>query len=195
MEPSIDKYAHFVRKIADTAYSASNVLSEEDLYQVGMVAAYRAIQTHNPTYGSTLNSYVKSCVCRAIYEEAAHFYGSFTLPKGVLRLAAQVNKQNQTILNTLSKEHIRDLLILYANYDYEDVYLGNLPTKHINMTSLSEILSFLKLSKNERMILKYRFLRRKSAKQLAKKLQISLPYLYQLESSVRTKIYNAVLEE
>jgi hypothetical protein len=98
----------FLVVVAGSAATSSSVIEFDDLYQAGALAIVDAVNSHDIAKGSGLYSYVKSCARRAIYKEAAQFYGPFYLPKGVLSLVFKVQRLDgvgeldEEIVNKLS---------------------------------------------------------------------------------------------
>lgn len=91
-EEIIQTWAGVVRRYARRAYTSSATLDVEDLEQVGRMAAIRAVETYDPSFGTKLSSYVTRLVRQAIYNEAGRFCGLFTVAHTVTSLGAEIHR-------------------------------------------------------------------------------------------------------
>jgi len=91
-ESVLQQFRPIINRIVRTAFCNSPVVDQDDLIQVASLAAVRAVQRYDASAGATLRSYVAQAIRRAVYEEASHFSGPFTLSKGTLSQAAKVRK-------------------------------------------------------------------------------------------------------
>ncbi len=181
MEPH-SKYLSFIEKIVRSTYKSSPVLSLDDLKQVGIIAALKAIKAHDIAYGASIDSYVKTSIKNAIFREAARFYGPYCLPYGILKLASKICKLN---LNddeiarrfNIFEQEVKKLRLLYKG-----------KSVLFPLWQDQEILDLGKLSQREKQILEYRFIRQKSVQEISELLQISRGLIFKIEKKLKKRI-------
>jgi DNA-directed RNA polymerase specialized sigma subunit len=117
----------FVKRIVQSTKLMSPVIDADDLTQVGLIAAANAIGKFDATRGIPAIRYIQCVVRNAIYSEANKFHGLFTIPRGIMKLAIDVNQllkdglSYEEIVSTMSKRHKRDFSMRYIQ-DLEFLY-------------------------------------------------------------------------
>ncbi|MCV0439764.1 MAG: sigma-70 family RNA polymerase sigma factor [Hydrogenophaga sp.] len=202
----LNEYGPIVRRIARSACYSSATIDFADLCQVGDVAVLRAIKSYNPTYGTTIKSYVARIVRQDIYNEAARFLGVFTVDHRVTSLAAKVSKlhakgkTDEQIAETLTTsnrkfdaEHVRDLRITYSRRQHSDLQPDDAADEGIaEESTIQEILRGVVQNDTDVAILEQRLMGDASVKEVAADLKLSQRRVYELENDLKDRIRKAI---
>lgn len=120
-EQLLEHFKPLINQIVRTAFANSPVVDRDDLTQAASLAAVNAAKRHDASAGASLRSYVAQAIRRAVYAEASHFSGPFTLGRGILSQAAKAHKLELTGQSELAiassmgldVSEVSDLLALY----------------------------------------------------------------------------------
>jgi RNA polymerase sigma factor (sigma-70 family) len=206
----LNEYGPIVRRIARSACYSSATIDFADLCQVGDFAVLRAVKSYNPTYGTTIKSYVARIVRQDIYNEAARFLGVFTVDHRVTSLAAKVSKLHakgkgdEEIARTLTEsshrkfdaEHVRDLRIAYSRRQHSNLHSDDAMDEGIaEESTIQELLRGIVRDSVEGMILEKRLMGDASVKEIAKILKLSQRRVYEIENDLKDRIRRAIENE
>lgn len=204
----LQDYGGLIKKIAISAVKSSSVISEDDLFQVGVLAALNAIRVYDPSYGTNIKAYVGQAVRRAIYNEAASFLGVFTVDRRVTEIAARVNrmvnqgKTDQEIAEKLTEslkrnfdvDHIRDLRMAYAGRNLaSNIHETDLIETEVR--SIESLLEDIPSSPEEHTVLRDKILGDKNVATISSLLNISRKKVYEIERELTAKIKKKIKEE
>lgn len=196
----LNEYSSIVRHVVRSAYRSSSTIDDEDLYQVGELAVLRAARIYDPSYGTSLKSFITNLVRQDVYAEAARFLGIFTVDQRTTKLAAEASKLsdggnsdediaalfNNSKSRNFDKQHIKDLRIAYSRRQYACMEEDSAIT--FDDLSLREICDLAVESDRERIIFEKRILGKCSVKNLAKELKLSPSRIYEIENYIRDRI-------
>jgi RNA polymerase sigma factor (sigma-70 family) len=124
LQDIIVKYTNIVKSMVRRIIINGNMVSTEDLEQVGMLALVNAIRTYDSSVGS-LPSYLRACIRNAIIAEANKCCSVFTIDP---RVRVQVNQiiklrreghDNESIMQTLGIRNRDRFLSLLSLVDIE----------------------------------------------------------------------------
>lgn len=197
----LNTYRPIIRGIARSTYRSSASIGLEDLYQVGEIAAFRALKAYDPSCGSNIKSFVICSIRREIYHEAAKFLGIFTIDHRVTSLAAKVNKllikghSLESIAISLNKsiDHIHDLHLIYKQNNHSSLMNDNLyADTDFDETIINGMLGGLIFNRIEKTILFDHILGPKSIKDIAEKHKISIACVYSTKIIIKDRIYKAM---
>ena len=110
----LERFRPLIRRIVKATCSSSPVIDIDDLVQEACLAVVKAAKQHDASCGASFRSYITTAIRRAIYEEASHFCGPFTLGHGTMSMAAKANRLH------LSGVRISDVAFR-MNIDIDDV--------------------------------------------------------------------------
>lgn len=122
-EQVLHQFKHIIDHVVRMAFASSPVIDRDDLTQVASLAAIHAAKRYDASAGASLRSYIAKSIRNAVYLEASHFFGPFTIKKGVLSRASKVfnmklaGKSEAEIGDHFGIEltHVMDLLVLYQS--------------------------------------------------------------------------------
>lgn len=202
----LQEYSPLVRRIARSACYSSASIDFADLCQVGDVAVLRAIKSYNPTYGTSIKSFVARIVRQDIYNEAARFLGVFTVDHRVTSLAAKVQKLSTkgktdeeiaTIISSgnrkFDSEHVRDLRIAYSRRQHTELQHDDaFDDQTAEESTIQEILNAVTQNETEKSILTNRLLGDMSVRDIAELLNMTQKQVYDLEADIKGRIRKAI---
>jgi RNA polymerase sigma factor (sigma-70 family) len=200
----LNEYNPLIRSVAHSACYSSASIDFADLCQVGDMAVLRAIKSYNPTYGTSIKSFVAKIVRQDVYNEAARFLGVFTVDRRVTSLAAKVNRlyskgktddEIAILLNSESSrrsfdaDHIRDLRIIYNHRQHVDLQDDDKHEDDIaEHSTIHELLYSVVRCDLEKTILEKRLLGNTSVKELQRDLNLSKRHIYIIENDLKARI-------
>lgn len=202
---TLENYTGFIRKVAFTAVTSSPAINVDDLFQVGQLAVLRALRSYDPTCGRNIKSYVCSCIRQDIYNEAARFLGVFTVDHRVTEMGAKINrlvgdgKTDLEIAEILNKRYpgrawnesrVYDLRLAYSRR--HAVQIDVEPEEIPQSLYIEQFLESIVQSETDARLLQERILGDMSAQALADDMGISIKKLYNLESSLKSRIRIAI---
>lgn len=204
----LQTYAGLIKNVARSAVKSSSVIGEDDLFQVGCVAALNAVRAYDPSYGTNIKAYVGQAVRRAIYNEAASFLGVFTVDKRVTEIAARVNrlaaqgKKDEEIAIELTSSlkrnfdanHVRDLRLAYAGRNLASS-VDDADLMDAEIRSIEALLDDIPKSEIERTILEEKILGGANAQTISSLLGISRKRVYMIERDITARIEEKIREE
>lgn len=204
----LSQYSTLVRRIAKSACYSSASIGFEDLCQVGNLAILKAAKLYNPTYGTSIKSFIAYIVRRDIYHEAARFLGIFTVDYRVTNLASRISKlfdmgkNDKEIAVIINKQnshrhfdaaYVRDLRIAYNYRQQTDIKVDDLLEEDIAQeTTIQEFLYNLVRNNVEHILLEKRLLGNASIKEVAELLHLSQRRVYSLENNFKDYIRQSI---
>lgn len=208
-EVVLDRFRPFIVSVARSTYTSSNALDEEDLVQVGLLAASEAIDKFDAARGASFTSFMHRCIKQAIHIEARLHCGVFQIPSYVMGLAAKVNNLSKQHLTddqiaeklreahkTITTEWVRDLRFLYSRrivVPSEKIYDFEGP----NYTYYQDVIQFLdslNLTDLETDVMRLRFVENKTSAQTAQILGFTQGYISKVQTEIERKIREAIDE-
>ena len=203
----LNEYGPLVKRIARSACYSSASIDFADLCQVGEVAVLRAIKVYDPSFGTTIKSFVSRAVRQDIYNEAARFLGVFTVDHRVTSLAAKASKlhangkTDEEIATILTEsgsrrfdaDHVRDLRIAYTRRQHIDLMPDDaMDNAGSEEDSIQELLRGIVESPAEQVILKKRIMGGASVKEIADELGLTVRQVYETEADLKKRIRQAI---
>jgi RNA polymerase sigma factor (sigma-70 family) len=203
----LNEYGPIVRRIARSACYSSSTIDYDDLCQVGDIAILRAVKSYNPTYGTSIKSFVQHIIRQDIYNEAARFLGVLTVDHRVTSLAAKANqlhakgKTDEEIAEILTEsghrnfdaDHVTDLRMAYTCRQFADLPSDNtLDDDTTEESTIQELLDQVVRDGDERFILQQRFIGDATVKDVAHWLGLSEGQVYKIENDLKDRIRKAI---
>lgn len=200
----LEAYIPLINHIARSACFSSAAIDINDLYQIGRIAALRAIKEYDPSCGSNIKSFVSRLVKQEIYHEAGRFLGVFTVDHRTTNLASKVNrlandgKSDEEIVDILSDrlkktidiQHVKDLRLAYSRKQSSCIDEESIECH--TSEDIQTILEEAAQTPQEKTILQDRILGNVSASIVAKRLSISVNNVYLIERNIKSKIKLAI---
>lgn len=211
-EDVLDRLRPFIISVARSTYTSSNALDEEDLIQVGLMAASEAIDRFDASRGANFRSFAQRCIKQAIYIEARLHCGVFQIPSYIMSLAAKVHSLAKQGLSdeqiterlidqhrTITTEWVRDLRFLYSRRivvpteNVQDICKTDEPS-YMRYQDIIKFLDSLQLSDLETDVLRLRYVENKTSQETAVLLGFSQGYISKVQTELERKIREAVDE-
>jgi len=204
----LSDYGNLIRGVARSAVKSSSVIGEDDLFQVGAMAALNAIRVYDPSCGTNIKAYVGQAARRAIYNEAACFLGVFTVDRRVTEVAARVNRMvargktdaeiavelTESLKRRFDENHVRDLRLAYAGRNMS-MDAENADLMDTEMRSIEALLEDIPTNRMEKTILHEKILGGMNAQAVATLLDISRRKVYEVERDLTARIEHKIKEE
>jgi len=206
IEETLEQYDQLIRSIANSAITSSAVSDRSDLMQVGRIAAMKAIQSYDSSYGASMRTHVRKAVRNAIYDEAARFIGPMTIADHVITsLAAEVGRLHEDgqddaqIASSLSRnrvrfecseEYVRALRFLYqkrhASELSESLVDGD---EFVTEDAIMRLLAQLETTPLEHSIIYERWLGTATPEMIMERHSVSRRHFQRVQGQLKTRLY------
>lgn len=192
-----EKHKGLIRSLINSVViNNSNVVSRDDLFQVGALALILALKSYNPELGS-LHAYIKSCVRNALLEEANSFNGVFTTDPRLRRQAnralklkreGRTEKEIMTTLGIATKKTLKSLINIAEGGNAIDLSSIDIESDPLtNDEELDYLLSDVGLTETERQFVNL-VVRNYSMEQIQEAMLLSKAQYYTVNASIKDKI-------
>lgn len=197
----LESYLPIVKSVAASTHCSSNAIDFDDLCQVGLMAALRASERYKEDLGMSLESFIFKLVKQDIYRESGRFLKVFTVDSRTTRLAAKAHALEKTDKSTLeiSQEcdidckKVKNLLYAYNLKRQHDIPEDTGDDCFADVI-VNDILESVIYDSQEEYIMNHRITGNLSVREVSKELDISIPAVYDIEKSLRERIYKAIQE-